>query len=251
MRLVRWTLSFLSPYRARVVGVGALSVVEIALAALAPWPLKIVVDSVLGDHPLPDPIPDLLRSTVGESAVALLVTVVVAGLFVQVGQEAVRLVLTQLQVDMGQRIVYRLRAQLLSHLQALPLGQHVLSRTADSVYRLDADAHCVNDLVIGGVFPLALQPSTSQSCSGAGVSGLDARLAVAGRRTLSLSVPTPLFTNDDTTLRAREGVGIDCHRAGVRGVVVDCRGKELCTRASRGSRGSPVRATRRCARGSL
>ena len=154
--LVRWTLSFLSPYRARVVGVGALSVVEIALAALAPWPLKIVVDSVLGDHPLPDPIPDLLRSTVGESAVALLVTVVVAGLFVQVGQEAVRLVLTQLQVDMGQRIVYRLRAQLLSHLQALPLGQHILSRTADSVYRLDADAHCVNDLVIGGVFPLAL-----------------------------------------------------------------------------------------------
>jgi hypothetical protein len=53
---------------------------------------------------------------------------------------------TQLQVDMGQRLVYDLRARLLAHLQALPLRHHVLGTAADSVYRLDADAHCVDDL---------------------------------------------------------------------------------------------------------
>jgi len=56
----------------------------------------------------------------------------------------------------AQRVVHTLRGRLLEHLQALPLRHHVLTPTADSVYRLDADAHCVDDLIIGGVFPLLL-----------------------------------------------------------------------------------------------
>src|SRR5262245_4967048 len=127
---------------------------EIGLTALAPWPLKIVVASVLGYPPLPEQFAGLMAST-GANRVALLVVVVVAGLLLQTANEVLRMIQTQLQVDTGQRIVYGLRARLLAHLQDLPLRHHVLTRTADSVYRLDADAHCVDDLVIGGVFPLA------------------------------------------------------------------------------------------------
>jgi ATP-binding cassette subfamily B protein/subfamily B ATP-binding cassette protein MsbA len=152
--LVSWTFSFLRPYRTRVVAIAILAIAEIGLAALSPWPLKIVVDSVLGGRPLPEWSAVLIPS--GASTVALLVIVVVAGLLVQIAHELVRMIDTQLQVDTGQRIVYTLRAKLLEHLQALPLRHHLLTRTADSVYRLDADAHCVNDLVIGGAFPLAL-----------------------------------------------------------------------------------------------
>jgi ATP-binding cassette subfamily B protein/subfamily B ATP-binding cassette protein MsbA len=154
--VIRWTLSFLRPYRARVLAIAILSVAEIGLAALAPWPLKIIVDSVLGDHPLPERFAGLLASTAGASPVAVLVVVVIAGLLLQTTNELLRMIQTQLQVDTGQRIVYGLRARLLAHLQDLPLRHHILSRTADSVYRLDADAHCVDDLVIGGVFPLAM-----------------------------------------------------------------------------------------------
>ena len=156
MTLVRWTLSFLKPYRARVVLIATLSLTEIGLAALAPWPLKVVVDNVLGARPLPDPVATFVHSTIGEGAIALLIAVVVAGLVVQIASELVRVAHTQLQVGMAQRIVYKLRAQLLEHLQALPLRHHVMTKTADAVYRLDADAHCVDDLLIGGVFPLAL-----------------------------------------------------------------------------------------------
>ena len=154
MAVIAWTLSFLRPYRTRVLAISILSVAEIGLTALAPWPLKIVVDSVLGDHPLPERFVGLMAST-GANRVALLVIIVVAGLLVQTANEVLRMIQTQLQVDTGQRIVYGLRARLLAHLQELPLRHHILTRTADSVYRLDADAHCVDDLVIGGVFPLA------------------------------------------------------------------------------------------------
>ena len=156
MTLVSWTLSFLRPYRGRTLAIASLSVLEIGLAALAPWPLKIIVDTVLGGSPLPGPIAMLLPATVAASAPALLVAIVIAGLLIQIGGEIVRMSHTQLQVQMGQRVVYNLRATLLTHLQALPLRHHVLARTADSVYRLDADAHCVDDLISGGLFPLTL-----------------------------------------------------------------------------------------------
>ena len=156
MTLIAWIVSFLRPYRARVVTIAILSVVEIGLAALGPWPLKVVVDNVLGGQPLPASLEALIPAAVGANAILLLVLIVVAGLVLQIVNEVVRMIHTQMQVDMGQRIVYDLRGRLLAHLQALPLGRHVLTRTADSVYRLDADAYCVNDLVTGGVFPLAV-----------------------------------------------------------------------------------------------
>jgi ABC-type multidrug transport system fused ATPase/permease subunit len=149
-------VSFLREYRARVIGIAALAVAEIGLAALAPWPLKAVVDNVLGRTPFPPTLDALLHAVAGRNLFVLLVVIVLAGLVLQLGHEVVRMVQTQLEVDTGQRVVYKLRERLLQHLQALPLRHHVLTRTADSVYRLDADAYCINDLIIGGVFPLAI-----------------------------------------------------------------------------------------------
>ena len=156
MTVVAWTLGFLRPYRGKAAAILALSILEIGLAVLAPWPLKVIVDYVLGGLPLPALLVAITPAAIGGSALAFLVVVVLAGLLLQVANEVVRMVHTQMQVNVAQRVVYTLRAKLLEHLQALPLRHHVLTPTADSVYRLDADAHCVDDLIIGGVFPLTL-----------------------------------------------------------------------------------------------
>src|SRR5690606_21071389 len=113
-------------------------------------------DHVLGDLPLPEVLARVTPAAVAGSAAALLVAVVVAGLLVQVAHELVRMTHTQMQVRVAQRVVYTLRGRLLEHLQALPLRHHLSTPTADSVYRLDADAHCVDDLIIGGVFPITM-----------------------------------------------------------------------------------------------
>jgi ATP-binding cassette subfamily B protein len=152
--LVSWTLGFLRPYRGRVVALAAIAVVDIALGILAPWPLKLVVDNVLGGQALPSPVSWLEHVTVGDSRVALLLVIVIGGLLLQVLMQIVSMINTQVQVDTGQRMVYSLRARLLAHLQALTLRHHIVTRTADSVYRLEADAYCVHDLVMSGMFPL-------------------------------------------------------------------------------------------------
>jgi len=150
-----WTLSFLRPYRRRVVLLSVLSVLEVGLGVLAPWPLKAVVDNVLGARPLPPGLAAVVQPLTGGSAAALLILVVVAGLLLQLTNQTVSMLHTQTQVDTGQRMVYDLRARLLAHLQALALRHHIVMNTGDSVYRLEADAYCVENLVMSGLFPLA------------------------------------------------------------------------------------------------
>ena len=155
MKLLPWTLSLLRPYRGRVAAIATLALLEIALGALAPWPLKLVVDNVLEGLPLPETIAPI-AGAFASSPSGLLMLIVAAGLLLQIASEVVAMFHTQLQVNTGQHIVYDLRSTLISHLQSLPLRHHITGRTADSVYRLEADAYCVDDLVMGGVFPLAI-----------------------------------------------------------------------------------------------
>jgi ABC-type multidrug transport system fused ATPase/permease subunit len=56
--LLPWTLSYLRPYRRRVMLLSVLLLLEIGLGALQPWPLKIVIDNVLNHetHPFPGPV---------------------------------------------------------------------------------------------------------------------------------------------------------------------------------------------------
>lgn len=154
MSLPAWTLSFLGPYRGRVLVIVGLGLLEVVLSTLAPWPLKVVVDNVLGTEPLPGWLGPIVAGATGDSRVGLLVLVVVAGLMLQLVTEVVRMFDTQLQVSTGQSVAYDLRALLLEHLQALPLRHHSEGRTGDAVYRLEADAYCVHDLVMGGLLPL-------------------------------------------------------------------------------------------------
>ena len=111
--LVRWTASFLRPYRVRIAGISLLSVTEVALTAAAPWTLKLIVDQVLMRKPLPEPVAALIPALVNFGAVPLLFLLVGAGLLMQLGSEAARMIHTQLQVDMGQRVVHGLRSRLL------------------------------------------------------------------------------------------------------------------------------------------
>ncbi len=156
MNLIRWTATFLRPYRPRVAAVLGLSLVEIGLVTLAPWALKLIVDSVLGDQPLPAPLVALFPFLSESVPIVLLMLFAGGGLLVELSAEAVRLTHTQIEVDMGQRVVHDLRSRLLEHLQALPLRHHLTHRTSDAVYRLDADTYCINDLVTGGALPIAL-----------------------------------------------------------------------------------------------
>jgi ABC-type multidrug transport system fused ATPase/permease subunit len=158
--LLAWTFSFLRPHRSRVVLLTGLLLAQIAFDALQPWPLKIVIDYVLDDHDLPEPVKPYLFALTGGSAVVLLIAFVAAGVTLQIVNELVKAAGTQVQVDTGQRMVYDLRYRLFAHLESLGLHHHVSTTTGDTVYRVDVDAYAIENLAMSGVFPLATSVTT-------------------------------------------------------------------------------------------
>ena len=155
--LLRWTLSFLQPYRAKVTLLTVLLASEIALGWLQPWPLAIVLDFLTGNA-LPRPLTRVvpwLSTLAATHRFALLVTIVVAGVILQIVNQFVSAYGTQVQVDTGQRMVYDLRGRLFEHLTALGLHHHITTSTVDAVYRVDVGAYAIENLVMSGIFPLA------------------------------------------------------------------------------------------------
>jgi ABC-type multidrug transport system fused ATPase/permease subunit len=153
--LVRWIASYMRPYRWRLALLAIVSVAEVGLGALTPWTMKLVVDNVLTGHPLPHWIATVTAPLGGSHAAALLGLILIAGLLLQVISEFVSMFHTQIQVDTGQRMVYDLRARLFGHLQAMDMRHHTAVSAGDAVYRIDADAYCIDNLVMTGLFPLA------------------------------------------------------------------------------------------------
>jgi ATP-binding cassette subfamily B protein/subfamily B ATP-binding cassette protein MsbA len=157
--LLTWTLSFMRPYRGRMTLVGGLLLLGVALTALEPWLLKVVIDYVLVGQPIPEPFAGWLQAIHEGSPFVLLVTLVIAGVILQIANQVVTAYNTQVQVDTGQRMVYNLRYRLFQHLQALGLNHHIKTSTGDAVYRVDVDTYSIENLLIGG-FPLVTSVAT-------------------------------------------------------------------------------------------
>ena len=159
MRLIAWALRDVRPYRRSLGLLTALACAEIALRLLLPWPMKAVVDTALG----PQSPPGWLLGLPGvrpDSRPSLLITIVAIGLLIQMAHQAVLMVHSRLYSRTGHLITRDLRQRLFMHLQALSLRHHAATPIGDSVYRLEADASCLEQLLLRGALPFTFSALT-------------------------------------------------------------------------------------------
>ncbi len=123
------------------------------LALLAPLPLKIAVDTVLGSRPLPTLLASLLPPAM-RSPSGVLVLVAVLAILIAVATQLQVAAQKYLTVLAGERLQLDFRARIFQHLQRLSLTYHDTIGTADSVYRIQQDAPAIRSLVIEGFLPL-------------------------------------------------------------------------------------------------
>ena len=141
------------PYWRHIAGILLVSLLSSPLALLAPIPLKIAVDSVLGSQPLPGPLDALLPASLTGSPAAVLA--VAAGLVVLIAllSELQDLVGSLMSAYTGEMLVLDFRARLFRHIQRLSLAYHDTKGTADSTYRIQYDAPAIQYIAIDGVVP--------------------------------------------------------------------------------------------------
>src|SRR5881628_2208022 len=146
--LARKVLGRLAPYGglfvAAIAQVLAIGVLELA----KPWPLKVIVDNVLGGRPLAWPWVGGLGQR-GLLAAACVALVAVYALLGALGVSS-----NYATISVGQRLVNDFRSELYAHLQRLSLKFHSRREVGDLLYWLTADTFAIQTLTMNGFFPI-------------------------------------------------------------------------------------------------
>jgi ABC-type multidrug transport system fused ATPase/permease subunit len=115
---------------------------SILLALLTPWPLKLILDYVIPQKPLPEAAA-FLHGLVGTDPQLLLAALALAFIALQVSESVVTYFSKIEMLSLGEKIVTEIRERIFAHLQRLSLSFHESARSGDLVYRLTSD---INDL---------------------------------------------------------------------------------------------------------
>lgn len=140
------------PYAPHITGILVLSLASTPLALLAPVPLQIAVDSVLGPHPLPPVLTSLVPGGLAAPGSALLLVAVLTVL-IAVLSGLRGIANGVLRTYTGQRLAQDFRGDLFRHAQRLSLAYHDERGTSDSTYRIQYDAPAVQWIAVDGVIP--------------------------------------------------------------------------------------------------
>jgi len=175
------------PYWPHLAVLSGLGLLASPVALLTPVPLKIVVDSVLGGHPLPAFLQPLLPDTAARSPDAILLFAI--GLLVAVAAvgQVQTLAGTLLRAYVGERLVLDFRARLVEQVQRLSASYHDSRGTADSVYRIQQDAAAIQNIMVEGIIPFVAAAITLVTMI-AVTARLDWQLAL-----VALVISPPLF----------------------------------------------------------
>ena len=143
-------LQFFRPERARIAGVLALMLAGIGANLLKPWPMAVLVDSVLGSKALPT----ALQSWSGDKAglIALLAGATVLLHLLQGGLNATQ---NFLAISVGLRGLRRVRNEVFGWLQRLSLRFHQGRNTGDLIHRAAWDTFSFQTLFQQGMMTSA------------------------------------------------------------------------------------------------
>ena len=148
--LFRRLLGEAQPYRPHLLGLFANGLLLAPITMLAPLPLKIAVDSVLGTHPLPRfllwPGSAPSRDVALAIAAGLLIATAILRQLQQLADQGLRAYLIEKQT-------LDLRARVFLHAQRLSLAHHDRRGSTDAITRIEKDVRDTQSIVVESLFP--------------------------------------------------------------------------------------------------
>ncbi|HVH89108.1 MAG TPA: ABC transporter ATP-binding protein [Terriglobales bacterium] len=147
-------LELARPSYSHLIAIFLLGVISVPISILMPLPLKIAVDSVIGNHPLPRGLGHLVPARFAGSEMGNLAVVMIVLLGLAVLSNLQTLASWLLQTYTGERLVFELRNRLFWHAQRLSLTAHDRRGVNDIAYRIQHDAPAIQFIFIQGVLPL-------------------------------------------------------------------------------------------------
>lgn len=147
MKYLPRVIHYLRPYWPLGTASAAMIVLAGATSLLAPWPMKILIDSVLDKHPL---APWLARSLGGIATdrVALLIFAVAAGLAITLLGSLLGILESYINTRLELSIARDVRGDLFLHAQRLSLAFHDHRRSGMLIYAVNSQADAVPGVIM-------------------------------------------------------------------------------------------------------
>lgn len=137
LKQVSRVLRYLRPYKRLVSTSVILTVLSAVAALLIPWPLKIVVDNVLGELPLPESM-DAMLGVLSSSPTYLLYFAVAAGLLIALLFNGLQVISNFVNTKIDQFITLDFRSGLFQHAQKLSLAFHEQRKSGKLLYLINS-----------------------------------------------------------------------------------------------------------------
>jgi ABC-type multidrug transport system fused ATPase/permease subunit len=151
----------LKPYRASLAVVLVAMMLQMAATVAAPWPLKVVLDNVVGEHKLPHWLSDLLQpffhhGTKMEIAAAAAIALVVIALIGAIASG----IANYYTACVGQYIANDLRLRTYDHLQQLSLNYYSEHDLGTLLSTLTADVQTIQSFASGSTLDIVIDLMT-------------------------------------------------------------------------------------------
>ena len=143
MRLV---VQLIRPYRNILIIILLAMLVETAMSLAAPWPLKIIIDSVAGNHKLPEWMYEALTPVLGTgSKLRLALLAAMATVLIAIIGAVASYIDNYFTESVGQYVAHDLRMRTFHHLQRLSLGYYSKHQTGELLSTITTDIATVQD----------------------------------------------------------------------------------------------------------
>ena len=129
----------------------AATLLDVLLNLARPWPLALLIDNVIGTHPIPHVV-TLLPGA--DSRHGLLAWVVAVEVLIFLAATVASMASNFFSLKLGQQMTWSLAEDLFRHLQRLSLLFHTKRAVGDLIERVTTDCYSIDTLVTGALFPM-------------------------------------------------------------------------------------------------
>jgi len=163
-RLIR---ELLRPYRGKLLIVLAAMLAETAMSLASPWPLKIIIDNVVGNHKLPHVLDEIVRpmldkgnklQVAGMAAVGFVIIALIGALASYIDNYYTE--------SVGQWVAHDLRMRTYQHLQRLSLGYYNTHQTGTLLSTITTDIQTIQGFASSSTLDILIDMLTIVSMLG-------------------------------------------------------------------------------------
>jgi subfamily B ATP-binding cassette protein MsbA len=148
------------PYRGWLAIILTAMLFETAMSLAGPWPLKIVIDSVVGHHPLPRWIVGLLGPGVADHKMALAAAAAVGLVLIAVIGSVASYIDNYYTESVGQYVANDLRLRVYHHLDRLSLAYYDTQQTGNLLSTITTDIATIQNFASGATLGILVDMLT-------------------------------------------------------------------------------------------